>query len=181
MFRILETPFHPPLEPELRMKRERYYSNMWGLKGWSILRVLVSLAIVLNSQFQSDSRSLLFWNVTQRSLVVRYRRFGTIYWYNLQGPTSTRIGIISSFKVPVTGPTVRYSATRVNFNPDKNLIPSLACYSYALHLNTGRVHTGIVLGSVCTYLPALWKVTRDTKDNIIFWRVRVTFIPPRLP
>ena len=115
MLRGLETPFHSPLEPELRMNRERYYSNIWGLKGWSILRLLVSFAIVLNSQFQSDLRCLLFWNVTQGRLVVRYRRFGTIYWYNLQGSTSTRIGVISSFKIPVTGPTVRYSAARANY------------------------------------------------------------------
>jgi hypothetical protein len=180
MLRILETPFHPPLEPVLRMNRERYYSSIWGLKCWSILQLLVSMTIVLNWQFQSDSRSLLFWNVTQRRLVVSYRRFGTIYWYNLQGSTSTKIGVISSFTVPVTGPTVRYSATRVNLKPDEDLIPSLACYSDALHINTGRVHIGIAIVSVCTYLPALWKVTRDTKDNIIFWRVRVTFIPPRL-
>jgi len=113
------------------------------------------MAIVLNSQFQSDSRSLLFLNVTQRRLVVSYRRFGTICWYNLEGSTGTRIGVISSFKVPITGPTVRYSATRVNLNPDEDLIPSLACYSDVLHINTGPVRTGIALGSVCTYLPAL--------------------------
>ena len=162
MLRILETPFHPPLKPELQMNRELYYSNIRGLKGWSILLLLVPMTIVLNSQFQSDSSFLLFWCVTQRRLVVSYRRFGAIYWYNLQGSTSTRIGIISSFNVLVTGPTVIYSATRVNLNPDEDLIPLLACYSDALRINTGRVHTGIALVSVCTYLPALWKVTWDT-------------------
>jgi hypothetical protein len=29
-------------------------------------------------------RSVLFWDITQRSVIVLYRRFGTIYRSNLQ-------------------------------------------------------------------------------------------------
>lgn len=140
MLGILKTPFYPPLEPELRMSSGRYYCNMSGLKGWSILRLLVMMTFVWISQFQYDSKSLLFWNATQRRLVVSHRRFGTIYWYNHQGSTSTRIGVIPSFDVPVTGPTVRCSATSVNCNPYEDLILSLACSADALRINTGRVH-----------------------------------------
>jgi len=34
--------------------------------------------------------SLLFWDVTQRRLIVTYRRFGTVYRSHLQGPSSQR-------------------------------------------------------------------------------------------
>jgi hypothetical protein len=30
-------------------------------------------------------RPALFWDVTQRRVVILYRRFGTIYWFYLQG------------------------------------------------------------------------------------------------
>jgi hypothetical protein len=30
-------------------------------------------------------RSVLFWDITQRWLVVLYRRFGTTYWFHLEG------------------------------------------------------------------------------------------------
>jgi len=33
-------------------------------------------------------RSLLFWDVTQRWVVVSYRRFGTTYWSHLHGSSS---------------------------------------------------------------------------------------------
>jgi len=35
-------------------------------------------------------RSALFWNFTQRRIVVSYRRFGTTYWFHPQGSSSPR-------------------------------------------------------------------------------------------
>jgi hypothetical protein len=70
-------PFHPPLEPELRMNSERLLHQHIGLEG-----LLVMMAFVWISLCQYDSRSLLFWDATQRRLVDSYRLFGTIYWYS---------------------------------------------------------------------------------------------------
>ena len=141
--------------------------------------MLVSLAIVLNSQFQSDSRSLLFWNVTQRRLIVRYRRFGTIYWYNLQGSTSTGIGVMSSFKVPVTGPSVRNSAMRVNFNPDKDLIP-FAGLLFRCFTSEHRTRTYWQCFRICLHAPSGAVKSNKGHERQYIWRVRVTFITPRL-
>jgi len=34
--------------------------------------------------------SLLYWDITQRRLVVSYGRFGTNYWSHIQGSSSQR-------------------------------------------------------------------------------------------
>jgi len=41
--------------------------------------------------------SSLFWDVTQRSLAVSYRRFGTTYRYHSQVSSSTRVRVIQGF------------------------------------------------------------------------------------
>jgi hypothetical protein len=39
--------------------------------------------------------SALFWDFTQRRMVVSYRRFGTTYWSHLQGSNSQALPFIS--------------------------------------------------------------------------------------
>jgi hypothetical protein len=39
----------------------------------------ISVTAVLSSKFDCDMKSALFWDITQRKVVISYRRFGTTY------------------------------------------------------------------------------------------------------
>jgi hypothetical protein len=44
----------------------------------------------LRVKYQLFLRTVLFWSITQRRVVILYRRFGTTYRFHLQGPRSPR-------------------------------------------------------------------------------------------
>ena len=43
-------------------------------------------------------RSVVFWVITQRVVLIPYRRFGKTFWYHLQGPKSPRSVAFLAFK-----------------------------------------------------------------------------------
>jgi hypothetical protein len=49
----------------------------------------------LISGFHSDINDIaLFWDITQRRVVIIYRRFGTTYGSHLQGSRSPKLGLL---------------------------------------------------------------------------------------
>jgi hypothetical protein len=87
-------------------------SNSW----WIIIIIII---IIIEKGFQASAamliRSALLWDITQRRVVIVYRRFGTAYRSHLQGSRSQNQEVVLKFLI------LEYGSDTLSRNVSKGL------------------------------------------------------------
>jgi hypothetical protein len=110
-------------------------------------------------------RSAFFWDITQRRVVLLYRRFGTTYRFHLQGSRNPILGLLIYFKKLTSSVMWRrkiwYTDTNISERPATFSFPNLhgvTCQLQLVHQQSRRIHCWLDMHSRVTYSLTSWQL-----------------------